>query len=113
MATTVTTSAKTLSASALAAATTHIALLNSSNAEPANAGYARQSSVWAAAAGGAVSLSGTYAFTVSGFTVAKVAGYTAVSGGTQYLVDDVTPVEYTADGTYTVASGTLTFGDPA
>jgi len=114
MATTVTTAAKTVQASATAGVTTHCALLNASGVECSSSGYARQAIVWGTAAGGAVSFSGTLSFTVKSFTVAKVAGYSAISGGMQYLTDDVTPTVYgSGGGIYTVDSGTLTIGDPA
>ena len=113
MATTVTATAKSVSASALKAAVTHAALLNSSGTECTSSGYARQAISWGTVTDGVVSFTGTLSFTVSSFTVGKIAGYTAVTSGTQYLVDDVTPAVFTTAGTYTVDSGSLTIADPA
>ena len=108
MATTVTTAGLTIGASAVAGRTTHLALLNASGTECTSSGYSRQAVTWGTPTSGAVSMSGTVSFSVVSFTVAAIAGYSAITSGTKYLTDDVTPVTFgTGGGTYTVDTATL------
>ena len=117
MATTVTTAGKNIAVQALADACTHAALLNSSGVELSGGSpaYARKAISKAAASGGAVALSASPVFDIpAGAEVAKVAYYSASTGGTQYCIDDLSAVEtYTGQGTYTLTSGTITIADPA
>ena len=71
--------------------------------------YARKPITWNAASAGAKTLSNTPVFDIpAGTTVSAVGFMTAVSGGTQHAVDDVTAEVFAGQGTYTVTSGQIT-----
>lgn len=117
MATTVTAAGKNKALNALGASCAFAAVLNSSDAEPSGGSpaYARKAITFAAANAGVMALSGTLpTFDIpAAFTVAKVAYYTLVTGGTQLCVDSVTSEAFAAQGTYTLTSGSVTLSDPA
>lgn len=70
--------------------------------------YARQSITWASASNGSKSISNTPLFQVpAGVTVRSVGFLTALTNGTQHAIDDVVAETFAGDGTYTVASATI------
>ena len=117
MATTITTAGKNLMLTTCKATIAYAALLTSGDVEATggNPAYARKAITFADAANGAMALNGTLpVFDVpAGFTVGKVAYYSALTSGTQYAVDVVTSEAFAAQGTYTLTSGTITLADPA
>jgi len=79
---------------------TYIALLNSVGAE---VGDARKAVTWTGAAAGLIRPTADLAFTMtSGEDVAEWRGYSALTGGTDYGGEALTPVTYSNDGTYTL-----------
>jgi hypothetical protein len=71
--------------------------------------YARKAAAWAAASGGSVALAATLpVFDVPAGTTVKYVGlWSALTTGTFYGAWDVTDEAYVAQGTYTVASGSV------
>ena len=70
--------------------------------------YARKAITYGAASGGSMAANGTLpVFDVPACTVAYVALYSAVSGGTKYCTIPVTNEIFAAQGNYTVSAGTL------
>lgn len=70
--------------------------------------YARKALTWSSAANGTKSISNQPVFDVPATTVAYVGLWSAVTGGTYYGHWDPADEVYTAQGTYTVASGSVT-----
>ena len=70
--------------------------------------YARQSITWASASNGVKAISNQPVFSVPGGTTVRSVGFlTALTSGTQHAIDDVTAETFAGDGTYTVASATI------
>lgn len=70
--------------------------------------YARKAITWNAAATGVKSLSNQPVFDVpAGATVRAVGFCTAISGGTQHAIDEVTAETFGGQGTYTLTSGQI------
>ena len=70
--------------------------------------YARKAITWNAASGGAKTISNAPVFDIPAGTTVRAIGFvTAVSGGTQHAVDDVTAEVFAGQGTYTVTSGSI------
>lgn len=83
-----------------AAAITHIALLNSSNVE---VGDARKPVTWTTAADGLIRPDADLEFAMtSGEEVTQWRGYSALTAGTDYGGEALTPVTFSNDGTYTL-----------
>jgi hypothetical protein len=71
--------------------------------------YVRKPVTFAAASGGVKTLNGTLpVFDVPACTVAAVGLCTAVTGGVQHIVDDVTAEVFAAQGTYSITNTTIT-----
>lgn len=70
--------------------------------------YARKAITWNPASGGVKSLSNQPVFDVpAGATVRAVGFCTALTGGTQHAVDEVTAETFGGQGTYTLTSGQI------
>lgn len=112
MASTINTTGKNIALDALGTVCTYLALYSDaagtteiSGGSPA---YARKPITFAAAASGSKALNGTLpTFDVPACTVAAVGFCTALTGGTQHAVDDVTAETFAAQGTYSVTAGTI------
>lgn len=107
---TINTTGKHIALDAIGAACTHMALYSDAagTTEISGGGYARQAITWAAASGGSKAITGTEVFNIpAGATVRAIGVVTALTGGTQHAVDDVTPETFAAAGNYTVTSFTM------
>lgn len=81
-------------------AITHIGLLNGSGNE---VGAARKPVTWGSASNGDFVMTGNLVFDMqAGDNVSSWCGYTALTGGTAYGGQPVTPVTFSNDGTYTL-----------
>lgn len=102
-------SGKNLMLDALGAAVGYAGLLNASGTEISGGSpaYARKAVTWNAAATGAMTASNQPAFDVPAVTVGYVALFTALTGGTEHVRDEVTNETFAAQGTYTVTSISL------
>ena len=116
MATTVNTAGKNRALVSLSASCTYAAALDAtgelSGGTPA---YARKKLYFSAPASGVLALGATtVVFDIpAGKRVTRIAYYAASVGSNQMCIDDVTPETYTAQGTYTLTSGSITLSDPA
>ncbi len=108
-------------ADAGAALITHIGLVDDQGAELSGGDYARLPVYWSTASGGIIrpyadeSLTEDLEFDVPAGTVGGWRGFSALSGGTNYGGEDLTPETYAAPGKYRLlASGTgIKHLDPA
>lgn len=86
-----------------AAAVTHIGLVDTNGDEVTGGSYERKAVSWSSAVAGVVRPSGNLVFTIpAGQTVAGWRGYSAASAGTDYGGADLTPENFTGQGTYTL-----------
>jgi len=103
-------SGKNAALNALGALCTHMALYSDvgGTTELTGGSYARKSISFAAASGGSKAVTGSVVFDVpAGGTVLSVGFLTAITGGVQHAIDDVTQETFTSAGTYTVTSATI------
>ena len=96
---------KNLMLDELASVATHVALLDGSGVEISGGDYARQTISFGSASNGAINATNQPVFDVpAGATVARIALFSALTGGTKYTESNVTQETYAGDGTYTVTS---------
>ena len=112
MASLINTTGKNIALDAIGTACTYAALYTDAAGTTEVTGgspaYARKAITWAAASSGSKALNGTMpVFDVPACTVMAVGLCTALTAGTQHVVDDVTSEVFAAQGTYTVTAGTI------
>lgn len=106
------TTGKNIALDALGAACTYMALYSDAAGTVEITGgspaYARKPITFAAANAGSKALNGTLPiFDVPACTVAAIGLCSALTGGVQHVVDDVTAEVFAAQGTYSVTSGAI------
>ena len=75
--------------------------------------YARKAITWSPASNGSKAISNTPVFDIpAGSTVRAMGVCSALTAGTLYSYDDITPETYGGDGTYIVSGFTMTLTDP-
>lgn len=99
-----------------AALITHIGLINSSEITGGSPAYARKAVTWAAASNGIIRPTADLTFDIpAGATVKSWAGFSALTGGTNYGGAPLTTEAFSGQGQYKLlASGTgILASDPA